>query len=273
MAAASTRRGQEVRMLRLWDPLRNAGWLGLVFLVGFGAWAGESREEAFTRKQAEVQAAARRFAPGSVEHYASLERGFKQLSVDYPERAEPWMELLYVADQLPIERGLALAKEIASGAGAESARRKARGWIRRQEQLGKPVEFDWVSTSGTPVRSSALRGNVVALEFWATWCPPCAADAPRWRALYDRAKPKGFEIVGISLDTSRSQFEAFTRKERMTWPQVRDGKAWEGDRVLDFGVTRLPTVWLLDRKGRLRAVITDGSWDTRIQALLDEAPE
>ena len=104
------------------------------------------------------------------------------------------------------------------------------------------------------MKLSELRGKVVLLDFWATWCGPCVVEMPNVKRAYAKHAGPHFEIVGISLDRSRAELEAFTKAQGMTWPQSFDGKGWESAVARQYGVSSIPTTLLLDRQGRIARV-------------------
>jgi len=96
-----------------------------------------------------------------------------------------------------------------------------------------------------------LRGQVVLVDFWATWCPPCVAEMPHLKAVYEKYHNKGFEIVGISLDQSETALRDFIKKNSIPWTQVFDGKGWESSLAGKYGVDMIPTMYLLDADGKI----------------------
>jgi thiol-disulfide isomerase/thioredoxin len=105
---------------------------------------------------------------------------------------------------------------------------------------------------GQSLEFEQLRGRVVLLDFWATWCAPCLAEMPRLKRLYAAYPREDFMLVGISLDGSdRRMFTSWLRRNRIGWPQVQDARGYNGDLARRFAVETLPVTLLFDRDGRL----------------------
>ncbi|HUF24223.1 MAG TPA: redoxin domain-containing protein [Vicinamibacterales bacterium] len=110
------------------------------------------------------------------------------------------------------------------------------------------------TVDGRSLTLADLRGRVVLLDFWATWCAPCLAELPRLKKLHAEYDREDFEILGISLDTlDRRSFRSWVRRNDINWPQVQDGRGYNGDLARRFGVEELPVTILLDREGRIAA--------------------
>ena len=91
----------------------------------------------------------------------------------------------------------------------------------------KPLDLKFTAADGHEVDLAQMRGKVVLIDFWATWCGPCVAELPNVLKAYEKLHPKGFEIVGISLDSDRAKLETFIKEKNMTWPQFFDGQGLE----------------------------------------------
>ncbi len=128
----------------------------------------------------------------------------------------------------------------ASGATAVAAKTLKRG---------DPVpDFNVKRLDGETISLKDLRGKVVLLDFWATWCPPCRPEIPRIREAYQKYHGRGFEVIGISLDKSRKKLEKFIKDKKIIWPQVFDGKGWRTALAKLYGVHSIPRPILLDRE-------------------------
>ena len=103
---------------------------------------------------------------------------------------------------------------------------------------------------GDSLSLDALRGKVVLVNFWATWCPPCRIEMPGFQRVYDEKKNAGFTIVGLSTDaTGSAAVRAFLAERGVTYPVAMAN----GQAVRDFGgVSLLPSSFLIDRQGRIR---------------------
>ena len=108
-------------------------------------------------------------------------------------------------------------------------------------------DFTLPTLSGAPIRLSELRGKVVLLNFWATWCVPCRLEMPALETLYQRHKDAGLAVLTINLDTlSPAVAEAFVQEVRVTFPVALD-PSWSIARA--YRVLGLPTTYLIDRAG------------------------
>lgn len=115
---------------------------------------------------------------------------------------------------------------------------------------GQAPDFSLNDLDGVEVRLSNLRGKVVLLEFWATWCPPCRESIPAMNELYKKYNDKGLVLLGISVDKGQNIVEdirAFIREYSIQYPIAIDSK---NVNTL-YGVYSIPTLILIDREGKI----------------------
>lgn len=108
-------------------------------------------------------------------------------------------------------------------------------------------------TSGQVVKLSSLRGKVVLIDFWASWCGPCRRESPNLVRTYEQYQPKGFEIFGVSLDRRKQNWVAAIEKDKLHWTHVSDLKQWESIAVDLYGFNGIPHTVLIDEQGRVMA--------------------
>ena len=113
-------------------------------------------------------------------------------------------------------------------------------------------DFAETDLNGKPLSVAALKGNVVLVDFWATWCPPCRAELPNVIATYKKHHSEGFEIIGVSLDSEREKLDAFLKQQDgMTWPQYFDGLGWSNKLAGKYGVQSIPFAVLVGPDGKI----------------------
>jgi|GEM_PF-627437 len=137
--------------------------------------------------------------------------------------------------------------------------------------VGKPSPpLKFKALDGREVDLEKLKGKVVLLDFWATWCPPCIEEIPHVRDAYERYNKEGLEIVGISFDADKQRLEDVVKRENLRWPQYFDGSGQEAAPGKTFGIQHWPSMWLLDRNGVIRFISAGAGLDRKITALLKE---
>ncbi len=165
------------------------------------------------------------------------------------------------------ERARTLYNEVAANEDPELSG-AAKAGLELMEMRDKPMELSFTSVDGKKVDLADLRGKVVLIDFWATWCPPCVEEVPSLVETYEKYHAQGFEIVGISLDEDKAALEKFTTENKMTWPQFFDGKGWENEMAQRFKIQSVPTLWLLNREGKLIDASPRGRLNEAIEAAL-----
>ena len=140
---------------------------------------------------------------------------------------------------------------------------------RRAGLATRPFELAFLAADGRAVDVAKLRGKVVLIDFWATWCGPCIAELPNIKNVYAAYHDKGFEIIGISLENpganpkdsaeqaaaklakAKAKMLAFTVENQMPWPQYFDGKWWNNDIATQYDIMSIPAMFLLDQEGKV----------------------
>jgi len=145
-----------------------------------------------------------------------------------------------------------------TGPYTSSARKLAENPRRARENYAP--DFSFVSSEGEHIALEDLRGKVVVLDFWATWCPPCLDSIPAIRNMYKKfsQEQSSFVLIGISADSEEDVWREFTVKNKMIWPQYRDR-----DRRIQraFRVSAFPTYVVIDHEGIVRFQSEGASWE------------
>ncbi len=121
-------------------------------------------------------------------------------------------------------------------------------------------DFSFTSSQGEHIALDDLKGKVVVLDFWGTWCPPCVQSVPELRNLHKRySKEPSFMLIGISSDGDENVWRDFTDRNKMIWPQYLDR-----DRRVQraFGVRAFPTYVLIDHEGIVQFTSVGSSWQS-----------
>jgi len=122
-------------------------------------------------------------------------------------------------------------------------------------------DFRLTSRAGGEVSLSQLRGQVVMINFWASWCGPCRQEFPALDEIYGKYKPMGFTLVGINVESDKADAERFLGARPVSFPILFDP---DNSVSGNYGVSAMPTTVLVDRQGRLR-------WQHRAYKPGDEA--
>ena len=132
-------------------------------------------------------------------------------------------------------------------------------------EVGAPapaVALKPLAGSTVPPTLAALKGNVVYVDFWASWCTPCLRSMPALRTLYGKHREQGFVVVGVNKDVNPAEAERFLRRFPVSFPLVDDS----GDAVAKaFDVKTMPSGYLIDRAGLVRQVLRGFTAETEVE--------
>ena len=148
--------------------------------------------------------------------------------------------------------------------------------LRRWEGPSDAPPIDLLRPDGSPLSLRELRGKVVLVNFWASWCEPCLAEMPSLQKLCDQLRGERFEVLGVNYQEGLARINAFVQKAGVTFPIVRDT---DGTVARAWGARVFPSSYILDRAGQIRYVLVgEADWTSpaivsTIRQLLGPPPQ
>ncbi len=204
---------------------------------------------------------------------ADYTRSLQNPKADFPKIQEAWLKSLeqFVKDHPQSNDAaeamlqLAIAEEfsgqedsakkwytqIASKFPNTPAAKKATGAVRRLNSVGQNIELAGTAINGGRADLAQYRGKVVLVHYWATWCEPCVRDLNTIKEVYSKYGRSGFVPLGISLDYDKSQVTGFLQDNKLPWVQIYEPGSLDGRLANELGILTLPTMLLIDSKGRV----------------------
>ena len=128
--------------------------------------------------------------------------------------------------------------------------------IEEMEQVnvgGMAPNFKLTTPEGKELSLYDLRGHIVLLDFWASWCGPCLAEVPNLKAIYEKYHSKGLEILGVSLDEKEAAWKGAIERKGLSWKHVSSLKGWKCPIAQRFKVTGIPRMYIIDAQGKIIA--------------------
>jgi len=120
-------------------------------------------------------------------------------------------------------------------------------------------DFSLFNPKNSKVSLSSFRGKVVMIDFWASWCGPCRVANPSVERIYQKYKAKGFEVLGISIDSKKKAWLNAIAQDKIHYQQLNDTLGWYSPVAEKYGINQIPTSFLLDKEGKIIAIDLMGS--------------
>ena len=172
--------------------------------------------------------------------------------------------------ELAIETHTTLGKILAASKNVRIAEMGVmmQGVARRLGLVGKQMKVEGTLLGGKALDWAAYRGKVVLVDFWATWCGPCIREVPNLKKLHEAYHDRGFEIVGLSLDSDRERLEGFIEQAEIPWATVYSDEG-RSPTIAYYGVMGIPTMILVGKDGKvLSTTARGGVLDEQLEKLL-----
>jgi thiol-disulfide isomerase/thioredoxin len=243
-------------LLERWNTLPG-GAAGTVNEIGSYLTAhptsAEAEQYATMRAQIQVQLLAKTTA----DRLAAIDEFKKYASSDKAKNMVPAMLFTALRSSGELSEKKELAERITKEYPDSPVVRQVEGEMRKAEAVGKPMVLAFnEAITGKPMSMEGLKGKIVVMDFWATWCGPCVAEMPKMKKIYAEFKDKGVEFVGVSLDQPEDKgglkaLKEFCAKNEITWPQYYQGNYWQSEFSSKWGINAIPCVFVIGPDGNI----------------------
>jgi len=133
------------------------------------------------------------------------------------------------------------------------------------------LNFSVADLKGDSIKLSSLKGKVVLLDFWASWCGPCRVSNRQLVKLYSKYKESGFEIFGVSIDEDKEDWKKAIAKDKITWLQANDTGGWDAKGAIKWQVDAIPASFLVNKNGDVVAInLEKDELEKKIKELLSQ---
>ena len=151
-----------------------------------------------------------------------------------------------------------------------NAAKKAAGSLRRLDMVGKTAAIKGTGLQGETIDSTQYRGKTVLVLFWGSWATPVKAELPGLIKAYEKYHRRGLEIIGVNLDNERTEIDAFLKANPIAWAQIFEGGGMETRLAIEYGITSVPTMFLIDAEGKVvnRNLRTSTEVERQLEKLL-----
>lgn len=195
-----------------------------------------------------------------ISKYHEMEQQQSSFLISFITQNNGSLACLFFIDKLPIEENFEVYKNLDENlykkypdnsfvqsfhTRVQNAAKLAAGAVAPEISLPDP--------DGKIVNLSSLRGKIVLVDFWASWCGPCRRENPNMVKIYNAYNSKGFEIFGVSLDKTKEAWTKGIADDKLIWTHVSDLKFWQSEAAKAYNVTAVPYTVLLDREGKIIA--------------------
>ena len=131
------------------------------------------------------------------------------------------------------------------------------------------LDFTVVDLKGDSIKLSSLKGKILLIDFWASWCGPCRSSNKQLVKLYSKYKDSGFEIFGISLDEEIKDWKKAVVKDKISWLQGIDNRGWDAITAMKWNVQALPASFLVNKNGDVVAIdLEKNELESKVKELL-----